>query len=148
MALPPDLLAAYRATLYTVVTDTGEIGVRIGETSPAIDRLLAERGAGSGVFVTAWNPLSQPTGREINEAANRRLATALTAAGLAFLPHVGLPDTRPGDAPRWPPEHGFFVFDPPDPVALGRCWRQNAVVVIERGRPARLVETIPPTSPD
>lgn len=142
MALPPDLLAAYQATLYTVETGRGTLGVRIGERSTAIDRLLTERGARAGVFVTAWNPLSRPTDRKINETANRQLEAALSAAGLAFLPHVGR-----GDDPHWPPEHGFFVLDPPDPAALGRRWRQNAVVVIERGGPARLVETVPPDAP-
>ena len=142
MALPPDLLAAYQATLYTVETEAGALGVRIGARSPAIDRLLAKHGARGGVFVTAWNPLSRPTGRNANEAANRALEMELEAAGLAFLPHIGR-----GDDPSWPPEHGFFVFDPPDPAALGRRWRQNAVVVIERGGLARLVETVPPVAP-
>lgn len=148
MALPPDLLAVYQATLYTVETEAGALGVRIGARSPAIDRLLSERGARSGVFITAWNPLSRLVGSEANEAANRALGAALTAAGLAFLPHIGLPDIRPGDNPGWPPEHGFFVLDPPDPIALGRHWRQNAVVVIERNGPARLVETAPPDAVD
>ena len=54
-----------------------------------------------------------------------------------MLPHRGV-----GDDPAWPAEEGWFVLDLDEPAAraLAEAHEQNAVVRIEPGMPARLVE--------
>lgn len=136
------LLQAYRRTAYQVLRSgaDGEVEAvaRIGEHRPSIDALLLAHGAVSGVFITAWNPRSQPRPRPANQAAHTRLLAELDRLGCRHLPHRGA-----GPDPGWDPEEGLFVLDVPLPVAvaLARSYRQNAVVFVTAGEPARLVLT-------
>jgi hypothetical protein len=43
---------AYRQTDFIALHDGAEVVVRLGETSAELDRLLAELGAESGIFIT------------------------------------------------------------------------------------------------
>jgi hypothetical protein len=110
----------------------------LGRSAPEIDQLFARLGAGSGTFVTAWNPVSEPTADAANAAAAARLTAEIRARGWRALPHLGV-----GDNPAWAPEQGWFVLDLAEAAAraLAEAYRQNAVVRIERGRPAILIET-------
>jgi hypothetical protein len=136
-----DLLREYERTRYVVLDDLGigRASVGIGETSDDIDAVLDDYGAASGVFITAWNPRSEPTGEDVNDEANDRLEADLSEAGSVILPHIGV-----GYDPAWEPEHGFFALDlaEAEAVELAVAHGQNAVVVVERGRPARLVITL------
>jgi hypothetical protein len=133
-----DLLAAYRRTRYTVLASDGSIvaAARIGEASADVDAVLADHGATTGVFVTAWNPRSEPHDDTVNDAAQARLEAELSASGVMTLPHAGI-----GDDPAWAPEQGVLALDLPeaDAVRIATAYGQNAVVLVERGRPARLV---------
>ncbi|HZH27778.1 MAG TPA: DUF3293 domain-containing protein [Azospirillaceae bacterium] len=133
-ALPDQLQAAYRGTRYTAGDDATH--VRLGERSAAIDAVLDAHNARSGVFITAWNPLSRPTGEADNKAATERLRAALV--GWPHLPHRGI-----GLDPSWTPEEGFFVLDMPEDeaVALAGRFGQVAIVAIRKGEPARLLLT-------
>lgn len=135
-----DLLAAYRRTRYAVLAGDGSVvaAARIGEPSAEVDAVLADHGATTGVFVTAWNPLSEPHDDAVNAEAQARLAADLAAAGVRTLPHAGI-----GDDPAWAPEHGVLALDLPEAeaVRIATAYGQNAVVLVERGRPARLVVT-------
>lgn len=124
------LLAAYRATRYTVLLPGGELAVRIGEPSPAMDALLTAERAASATFVTACNPMSRPAPDGVNAAARRRLEAELAAAGHRWLPQEGR-----ADAGDWPPEPGCLVLGLTREQALDLAERhgQNAVVWCERG---------------
>jgi hypothetical protein len=132
------LLAAYRATAYTVLLPDGEIVVRIDEPSPRLDRLLVALGARTAVFVTAWNPGSRLRPRVENEAAAARLADEAVAQGWRFLPQEGR-----GDDGTWPAEPGLLLLDldPAQALALAERHGQNAVVWCEAGASARLLLT-------
>jgi Protein of unknown function (DUF3293) len=134
--LDPGLLAAYRATSYTVLPEG--IAVRIGAESADLDRLMARLGARSAVFVTAWNPASRPTDPAENAAAGAALAREVEERGWRALPQEGR-----GDAGDWPPEPGLLVLDLDRAAALDLALRygQNAVVWCEPGRPAELLLT-------
>lgn len=136
----PDLRDAYRRTRYAVLDADGSVvaAVRVGETSPDVDAVLADHGATTGAFLTAWNPRSEPRDAAANDAAHARLVAELAAAGVRALPHAGI-----GDDPAWAPEHGVLVLDmaEDDAVGLATAYGQNALVLVERGRPARLVAT-------
>ncbi len=121
----PRLVRAYRRTIYRA----GEAVVRVGDRCAAVDTLLARHHAGCAVFVTAWNPYSHrmPDGwnRHMQERLRQRLRRCVV------LPACG-------GLGRWQEDH-FLVLAPLPPVARwGRIFRQNAVVVIRRGEPARL----------
>lgn len=135
-----DLLREYERTRYVVLDDLGiaRADVGIGEVSEAIDAILADYGAASGVFITGWNPRSVPLDQDSNDDANAQLEADLDEAGSVILPHIGV-----GYAAEWEPEHGFFALDlaESDAVELATAYGQNAIVVVERGRPARLVLT-------
>jgi hypothetical protein len=135
-----ELLREYERTRYLVLDDRGisRAAVGVGETSADIDAILADYGATSGVFITAWNPRSEPVDQDTNDEANDRLEADLDEAGSVILPHIGV-----GYDPEWEPEHGFFALDlvEADAIDLAIAYGQNAIVVAERGRPARLVVT-------
>lgn len=135
-----ELLREYERTRYVVLDDagTGRAAVGIGETSGEIDAVLADYGAANGVFITAWNPRSVPLDQDSNDDANDRLEADLADIGSVILPHIGV-----GYDPEWEPEHGFFALDLAEEraVELATAYGQNAIVVIDRGGPARLVIT-------
>ncbi|MBV9748347.1 MAG: DUF3293 domain-containing protein, partial [Acetobacteraceae bacterium] len=91
--------------------------------------LLEARGVREGVLVTAWNPGSQ----RLANAVNRRRAARL----VEYL--RGLP-TLPGTngKGRWREESLLVLAAPRRVEALGRVFGQDAVVLVRRGRRARL----------
>jgi hypothetical protein len=133
-AVPID---AYRQTDFAVIHDGVEITVQIDNTSAALDRLLAELDAASGIFITAWNPYSLAQSAEVNAAANARMAALFERRGIRAPPHVGR--SRASD---WS-EEGFFAIDldPADALAIAREFRQHAVVFAASGQTAVLLLT-------
>jgi hypothetical protein len=95
-----------------------------------MDALLRERGARTGVFATAWNPYSH----RMPDGWNRRMQRALGAR----LRRRDVPMAE-GSWRRWREEHLLTFAPPPLVVGLARVFRQNAVVVVQVGRKARLV---------
>lgn len=130
------LVSAYRATDY-VTHDNGRIVViEIGRHSLAADRLLVEMRAASGAFITAWNPFGKALSVRANKHWNRELKRHLSVRGLAFVEGEGR-----GRTGEWPPEPSVFVFGISriKAAAIGRRYRQNAIVHVPLGRPAELV---------
>lgn len=126
MTLSPALLRAYRATAYR----TGDVAVTIGRRSAAMDALLWRRGAGSGVFVSAWNPLA----RRMPAGWNARMQRSLDAWARHWT-------VLPADGVwrRWREAHLLLLAPLAPSVVLARRFRQRAVVVVLPGHPARLV---------
>ena len=135
-----DLIEAYRGTRYTVLDADGIVvaEARIDELAPDVDALLDAHGAAAGVFITAWNPRSEPTDDAVNAEAHARLVTHFEETGHVVMPHAGV-----GQDATWAPEHGLFVLDlsEDDATEVAASYGQNAVVTIERGHPAALVLT-------
>jgi hypothetical protein len=112
--MPARLARAYRQTEYSAA---GCI-VLIGRRAP--DRLFQVLGAYSAVFITAWN-----------QQAQRRLRERLRRFGSV---------PADGTLGRWHEAHLLVsVADMRPMVRLARIFRQRAVVVIQRGHPAKLV---------
>ncbi len=126
MTAAAGLLAAYRRTDY----EAGGAVARIGRRSAAVDALLRRLGAREGAFVTAWNPLSRraPAGRNARMMARlREAARRSPAAG------------GEGRGRGWSERHLLLAADPRRAAALARRFRQNAIVAVRVGAPARLV---------
>jgi hypothetical protein len=123
---------AYEATSYVVYLPHRPVVLRVGRLPPVLP-WGAARGA---VFVTAWNPLGRAGARADNVRAGRRLRAALVRAGLRAAAGEGR-----GDRGDWPAERSLLVFGLArgPAAALGRRWRQNAVLWVARGLPVRLL---------
>jgi Protein of unknown function (DUF3293) len=127
--------AAYLATHYLVFVPEGTLIVRIGQRSAMLDRLMAGRGARTAACVTAFNPGSRRRGRGANLAAHRALLAHVRRRGWRHL----LAEGR-DPAGAWPGEASLLVFGlgPAAARQLGRRFRQNAILLIRRGRPPEL----------
>ncbi len=137
MSIARELLAAYEATDY-LVTAHSVVIARPGERSDAIDGLLAEAGVRMAAVLTAWNPFSTETIPAENARAQAQLCARIDALGLRRLPAEGR-----GRDGAWPPEESICVLG----IALDEArhlaaeFRQNAILWLESGLPARVVVT-------
>ena len=105
------------------------VTVRIGQRCGAMDGLLSSLGARCGAFLTAWNPGARRQPVRQNLRSDRALRGWLRR--IAALPGIGV-------ASRWHEEQWLLATDPRRAAALGRRFRQAAVVVVRRGQRARL----------
>lgn len=128
------MLAAYRRTGYEAA---GAVA-RVGRRAAAVDALLRRLGAREGAFVTAWNPWS----RRRPAGWNARMMARLRAAARRLPSAEG-----EGRAPGWAERHLLVAADPRRAAALARRFRQNAVVVVRIGAPARLALLRPTPAP-
>jgi hypothetical protein len=116
---------AYARTLYRAGAAEG----RIGRRSASLEALLAGWGMRRGSFLTAWNPWGRFAGAALNARLQARLEGETRRIPRSF--------GDCGDA-GWA-ERTLFLGAHPDRVAaLGRKYRQAAVVHAVRGRPLRL----------
>jgi hypothetical protein len=134
--VPASILNAYRATTFWVEAQSGRIALRDGERSPGLDDLLAQDGAESWAFITAWNPRSQPLARGVNARRQRQLERYVIRQGHAILPGLGVPDD--GD---WTPERSCLVLGVTRAAALrlGAAAGQYAIVAGRKGERARIL---------
>lgn len=138
--IPPELLAAFRATRFIVHGAEGGpaagITLRVDQKNPALDRLLAQRGVRGCAFITAWNPgaVRLPAGENARRQA--ALAAAVRAAGYECWPGEGV-----GADGFWPAEDSLLILgiSRPDALALGRQFGQLAIVYARRGEPVELL---------
>jgi hypothetical protein len=123
-------IAAYRATIYEI----GGIRLRIGEVNDAVASLLRAARVTTAAIVTAYNPESVALCEAENRAAHENLIHATAAY-----------DTRSTCATdptgAWPPEPGLLVLGitADAAMALGRTFRQNAIVWITQDEAPKLV---------
>lgn len=120
------LVAAYRGTDYEAA---GAVA-RIGRRSAEIDALLRRLGAREGAFVTAWNPWS----RRMPPGWNARVMARLREAARRLQSAEGQ-----GRGHGWSERHLLLAADPRRAAALARRFRQNAIVALRVGAPAKLV---------
>lgn len=130
MLLSPDLIAAYERAEYVV---HGKLTLKIGQRSAALDALLEAQGATGAAFVTAANPCGERRSDEENRTALEALEASLA---YPFYPGEGRDPEE-----RWPAEPSLLVIGVPraEAEALGRAFRQNAIVYIEKGAAPELV---------
>jgi hypothetical protein len=101
---PARLTDAYKATRYVILYGDGELCLRVGERSWAVDQLLASHGTQTAAFITAWNPHSCATAERENMEANRRLQADLLKSSVTVFDGYGQ-----GDDGKWPAEPSFLA---------------------------------------
>lgn len=123
------LRAAYLRTAY----EAGGITCRIAARSAAMDAFLRARRCPSAGLVTAWNPFSRPMPRGWNVRMQSRLRA--TARGKVLAEGWGR-------GRGWAEHHLLIAGDSRRLVRLARRYRQHAIVLVEPGRPARLLRVV------
>jgi hypothetical protein len=121
--LPPCLARAYRLTRYQAAGTDIRIGRRASEA------LFGRLGARGATLVTAWNPRS----RRMPEGWNRRVQQRLRQC----LRRFRVIDAE-GSLHGWHEPMLLVAGDPRPAVRLAVRFRQRAVVILRRGRKARL----------
>lgn len=129
------LLPFYLATTYRAQTPAGPIDLRIGQTSPALDRLLDSLGAHEWAFISAANPRSQARSEPENAARHNAFRAQLEQRGLRFFEGEGIPDEA-----DWAPEPSLLIpaLALDEALALAASFGQNAIAWGERDTPPRL----------
>ncbi len=138
------LLQAYRKTSFFADTRVGRLELRIGSLCPRLEELLANLGARSWVYLTAFNPRSERLSDEENQNRHRRLVERVERLGFSAFPGEGV-----GDDGTWPPERSLLVLgvDRRQAIDLGREFGQLAIVFGEFGSPPALIQTWRDLSP-
>ncbi len=126
-AIPDELVAAYSATEYRVISDDHIFVLRIGKRSDELARKFVLTGQDGATFITAENPFSQAASAEENAANQANLYRDLAATGAVIMEGAGQ-----GKDPAWPAEASYLAIGIPREKAceLGRKYRQNAIVWI------------------
>jgi hypothetical protein len=130
------LANAYLATDYAVQIDRKDLVLRPNERSPVVDRALSRFKVRGAAFITAFNPYSRMRGKSANLAAHAALVASVRRRGKRFIEGYGR-----GHDKQWPAEKSVLVFGVTrtTAAALGRQFRQNAIVYASFHRPAELV---------
>ena len=126
---------AYQTTAFCATVDGMEIRITPGELHPALDRALHDRRVNTWAYITAWNPGSRQLSHQENELRHQRLKGEVTDLGFHSFEGEG----RPADT-AWAPEQSLLVLgvSAQEAVGIGLRYGQNAIVVGETGRRARL----------
>ena len=134
--MKPQLVDAYRRTEFRVADRDWNFVLRIDGASTVLAVCHEAFGVTRSAYLTAWNPRSEPTSCEVNEAAQARLETELTTAGLPFLRGEGVDPSG-----QWSGEPSVLVLgiSTDDAMRLGGEYGQNAIVVAARDAVPRLV---------
>ena len=132
------LMEIYRQSVYEARTSGGNVALRIGKKSPALERLCRSHGMRSALYITAWNPGGLPRVR----AANVRINCELERDLQRLSEHVWYGAGRSRDG-SWE-EESFLALGISlrDSRRLGRKYRQVAIVWAGRTGVPRIVKTM------
>jgi hypothetical protein len=125
-----ELRLAHLTTNYVVKDGRRDVAIRPGTRNRDVDRLLSKLKALTANFVTACNPHSCVFSQSVNQQRQLLLKKQLYRRGLQFLDGEGR-----GEIGNWPPEQSVLVLGVTreDSKAIGRSWRQNAIIFVRLG---------------
>jgi Protein of unknown function (DUF3293) len=119
----PELLEAYKLTVYTIAGSEGSLTLHVGQHSEWLARELGNHNASCAAFVTAYNP-----GSELQPDTSNRLRNAEMLRMVQDRPFLVVDAIAPDG--RWPVEKGYLVFGLEKERALhiGRAFGQVAIL--------------------
>lgn len=122
--IAPDLLAAYRKTLYVVQTPS-PFTLKVGEASPELRQWMQGHACHCAVFLTACNPYSQALNDAENAQRQRALEQEILRRNLPWAHGLGQPQEG-----QWKPEPSYLVggLALDEGRTLGRRFEQNALL--------------------
>jgi len=123
--LPPELVAAYRATGYWVGEDECAFCLRVDCYSELLAQLLHGSESKCAAFISAHNPFSNPSTPRANELAHERLRRELARRSACLVAGAGR-----DAAGCWPEEKSFLALGLglEESREVGIRFRQNAIV--------------------
>lgn len=130
------LQTVFRATSYRVEASEACFTLRIGFTAPDFDDYLRRQGIANWGIVSAYNSMALACTEAENQRRQQDLQAQIKALGWRFLKGVNL-----ADADDWRPEAScvLLAVNEAQVCALGRAFRQAAVVCGDSGSAPRLV---------
>lgn len=130
------LKTVFRATSYRVETPEACFTLRIGLPAPDFDDYLRWQRIANWGIVSASNPMALPCAEAENLRLQQDLQAQIKALAWRFLNGVNL-----ADADDWRPEAScvLLAVNEAQVCALGRAFRQAAVVCGDSGSAPRLV---------
>jgi hypothetical protein len=125
----------YQNTKFIVYAD-GEVIIRIEESNAHLDKLLDKYGVKKWAFITAYNPASKQLSKKENKKRQEELLRHLDEKGFKTLHGAGVPEED-----GWNQEISLFVLNinPDQAKSIGKKFGQNAILVGEVGKPAKLL---------
>ena len=122
--ISPSMIKAYLETDYCVFSEP-PFALRAGIANESLAKLYKRLKMNCGVFVTAYNPLSNDVGEAANKVRQVELAQELNRRNLTFFDGIG---KHPSG--EWAAEPSYFVLglSLEAAKALGKDYDQNAVV--------------------
>ena len=133
--LSKTMINAYNTAHYRV-TGPPEFTLRIWKISPELAALYGEHGVKSAMYLTAYNPYSRKTDRNLNIRAHKHLKNDLTQMKLPFFEGMG------GDpSGHWKAEPSFLVLGVTLETAkeMAGKYKQNAVVWVDSDAAPQLI---------
>lgn len=125
--LEPDLIAAYKNTLFQAHVGDEVITLRVGQKCTALQAAFEQYNVTTACYITAYNPFGRLLTKQENEARNARLQTEL-ASKYPMFEGVGVDPTG-----EWEGEASFLALGASKEasLALAEVWEQNAVVFVD-----------------
>lgn len=140
------LLAAYRATTYSVAAPGRTLFLRVDQFDAQLAKLLREAGVEQAALLTAWNPRSKAQAHHLNEASQAALVHELAAAGYPCLTGRNVPTDSASTAAQWTEASVLAMGLPLTPAReLAARYGQLAFVWIDHEATPRLLLTAAPT---
>lgn len=134
--IPAKLIQSYIAAHYQACNDSSTLTLHIGQHCEPLSRLMKTFGMQCALYITAYNPYSQPQHTETNLAANHQLLNRLSYHSNHIFEGKSL-DSRG----EWPAEPSFLAIgiDLVTSRILGRQFSQNAIVWVDKGATPKLI---------
>jgi hypothetical protein len=134
--IPAKLIQSYVAAHYQANIDSNTLTLYIGQHCEPLSRLMKASDVQCALYITAYNPYSQPQHTETNLAANNQLLIRLSYHSSYIFEGKSLDPTG-----KWPAEPSFLALgiDLVTSRILGRQFSQNAIVWIDKNATPKLI---------
>lgn len=126
-AISPELIRAYRAAIYVVYGDGGDIVLKVDEANPDLTALMKKHGITSAALITAFNPHSILSTAKENVRNHNALIADIHALGLKNIAAEGSDPSH-----VWSSEPSVLVLGIPldDAEHMADKYKQNAFLWI------------------
>ena len=133
--LAPDLIAAYKNTLFQAHVGDDVITLKVGERCEALGSLFTGHSVTSACYITAYNPFGRLLTPQENDERNNSLKAEVS---LIYPTDEGVGVDPKGE---WEGEASLLVMGCSEDVShdLGVKWEQNAVVFVGANLTPRLL---------
>ena len=133
--LDPELIDAYKSTLFQIFLDDTIVTLKIGDTCEPLRNLFQQYLVESACYITAHNPFGRLLSKTENQTRNKELRSEL-GAQYQIYEGVGI-----DPAGEWEGEQSIFALGVSlsEATDLAERYEQNAVVFVNEALLASLI---------